>query len=115
MEAQNRHDAKGSVSYACVHLQRPEQTFTLFLNKSACSAVDEANFQDHRTRKGLTTVTKGKKPSEVEANGFEWQLMQKFQLLSLLNQRGNFCYVLNGLQHFCKVAVPFQRTGEGKC
>ena len=31
-----------------------------------------------------------------------------------LNQHGNF-YVLGGRQHFYKVAMSVQRTGEGKC
>ena len=67
------NDAEGTVSFACAHLQRSEQTFSLFCNKSACSSVDEANFQDHRSR-GLAIAVEapnGRKPSEVEANEFE--------------------------------------------
>ena len=61
-------------------MQRSEQTYTLFCDNSACSAVDEANFQDRRIRKdlrGLTIVVeehKGRRPSEGEANELECEI-----------------------------------------
>ena len=57
---------KGTVSCACAHLQRSEQTFSLSYNKSACSSVDEANFQDHRTQEDSLLLWKhpGKHPKQ---------------------------------------------------
>ena len=43
---------------ARAHLQRSEQTLSLFCNKSACSSVGEANFEDHRAREDLLSLWK---------------------------------------------------------
>ena len=77
------NDGKGTALCAGTRMQRSEQTFTLFYNKSTRSVVDEANFQNRRTHKDLLSLWKHPKaerqaPSEVEANEFELQLMLKF-------------------------------------
>ena len=40
--------------------------------------------------------------------------MLRLQLLSMMDQQGNFRYALEGQQHFYKVAVSVQTTGEAK-
>ena len=51
--------------------------------------------------------------SKKRTNLSDSYLMLKFQLLSLMNQQGTFCCVLERWQHLYKVAVV-EGTGEGK-